>query len=407
MKLLIMNIAAALTVALSIMACGGPGIQRVNPISANELGEFADKPAPLRPYYVKLKRSGRHNAVLHSMELGVAAMYLNELDIAEQAFDQALSGIETIYTDDKFALEARSLWHKEGRKDFKGEPYERSMAYYYRGLLYLMRGDYGNARASFEGGIIQDAFAEEEQNRSDFASLMFLSAWSAQKMGSTNLAEQAYQEVERIRPDFVRPNPDDNLLLIAETGKGPRKLADGVGHWELVFRRGKKFNDKYASFTVNGKPIEAIPTEDVYYQATTRGGRPIDGIVKGKANFRKTSGNIATSTAQISESAVHYSALTGSGGAHNVAGAFAALSVVSLALSSNVESEADTRYWSSLPDVVSFATTKVDPSNVNIDVSFMDINKQPVQLPKVNPITVFDNKQVGIVWAPSRVRSKL
>ena len=48
------------------------------------------------------------------------------------------------------------------------------MAYYYRGVLYLRDGDYENARASFKGGMLQDGFAEEEQNRSDFALLSFL-----------------------------------------------------------------------------------------------------------------------------------------------------------------------------------------------------------------------------------------
>ena len=90
-------------------------------------------------------------------------------------------------------------------KHFKGEPYERAMSYYYRGLLYMLEEDYENARACFKAGIIQDAFAEENQNRCDFALLLFLEAFCSLKLGDQELAKAALEEMKKLRPDLAHP----------------------------------------------------------------------------------------------------------------------------------------------------------------------------------------------------------
>ena len=102
--------------------------------------------------------------------------------------------IEAIYADNAKAEAARSKFTKENAKDFKGEPYERAMAYYYRGLAYLAEGDYENARASFKGGMLQDTLAANEKYNADFASLAFLEGWSSQCMGRKDAAASAFAE---------------------------------------------------------------------------------------------------------------------------------------------------------------------------------------------------------------------
>jgi tetratricopeptide (TPR) repeat protein len=98
---------------------------------------------------------------MHVLQAGVAAVAEGKTQDATGLFDSALDSIEGMFANTENAAKARSLWYEEGAKDYKGEPYERAMAYYYRGLLYLAEGDYENARASFRGGILQDAFADQ------------------------------------------------------------------------------------------------------------------------------------------------------------------------------------------------------------------------------------------------------
>src|SRR5690554_6357288 len=118
-------VSAALVLGLA--SCTSTGPTQYQPLALNQQEQEAlgDKPAYLRPLYQKLFEEGKRNEVLNRMEIGTAAFYRGDIDLARDNFDAALEVIETVYADNDSAAKARSLWHEEGRKDFKGEPYER------------------------------------------------------------------------------------------------------------------------------------------------------------------------------------------------------------------------------------------------------------------------------------------
>src|SRR5882672_3923084 len=207
---------ALLLVAVAVAGCATVSArEREAQIPPNVLASFlADKPEPLHPHYAMVLVQGPRNEVLNHMRSGLAAYSLTELGAATQSFDRALQGIEAVYADNADAKKARQLFTRESYKDFKGEPYERAMAYYYRGLLYMREGDYQNARASFKGGVLQDAFAEEEQHRADFALLIFLEGWASHCAGDAGLARDSFAEVVKLKPDFTPPGPHDNVLVL-------------------------------------------------------------------------------------------------------------------------------------------------------------------------------------------------
>lgn len=358
--------------------------------------QAAEVPAALTPYYQRLAAEGDRNAVLNHMEIGARAIEAEHREVAEEHFDQALTLIESVYGSSEGAKKARSLWYEEGSKDFKGEPYERVMAYYYRGLLYLQQRDFGNARASFEGGMLQDAFAEEEQNRFDFALMAFLSGWASQQEKNEVLVQRSFGELKKLRPDFVPPAADHNTLLVIETGNSPRKLADGVGHYELVYRRGKFFKETRAQVVVKDKVLPAYPMEDIFWQATSRGGRAVDRIVKGKAQFRATNEGMGTVLSDVANTMQVLSPASGSLG--QVAGAVGAVGAIQLLVASKVQAKADTRYWASLPDAVHVLTLKAAPGQT-VDIDFMD--RDGVVLPELRK-TVSLPAQGGLVWVRSR-----
>lgn len=397
---------ASAALVLALAGCTSTGPAQYQPLALNtqEQDAVADKPAYLQPLYRKLFQEGKRNEVLNRMEIGTAAFYRGDLDLARENFDAALETIETVYADNEAATQARSLWHEEGRKDFKGEPYERAMAYYYRGLIYLIDGEYDNVRASFVSGLMQDAFAEEEQNRSDFAVMMLLTGWSAQKMGSPVLAEEAYDELRALRPDFPIPAAEDNVLILAETGFSPRKLADGMGHYELVFRPGKNFKEKHVVLDTGAEQLELAPVESVYWQATSRGGRPVDAIIEGKAAFANTTADLGRDLAQLGVTARVFSpALGGSSG--QVGNTLALIGVASMALSANVKPRADIRYWSRLPDAVHTSTMRANIADVSQwQASYTDIDGNPVALQSGVFRHYQDPQGNHIVWHSSRAR---
>ena len=101
--------------------------------------------------------------VLWEYRLAAAAMRQGKFDVAKQNLDDALLTLGGIYGKDADAKKARSYFHAEAKKTFIGEPYERSMAYIYRGIIYWMDGEPDNARACFRSAEFEDSDAEKHQ----------------------------------------------------------------------------------------------------------------------------------------------------------------------------------------------------------------------------------------------------
>jgi len=317
---------------------------------------LSDKPEEIRHLYAMVPLQGPRNLVLNQMRAGLAAFELGAWETAERSFDEALNVIETIYADNPDAAAARSNFTRENIKDFKGEPYERAMAYYYRGLLYLRRGDYENARASFRGGMLQDTMAEDDRFSQDFASLAYLEGWASRCNGDHQIAGNAFTEAQGHRPGLQRPGGDENVLVIYESGLGPIKAALGQYRETLAIAEGPQ------PFLPNGpqlltpeegdKPFALA--EDIFWQATTRGGREADNILIAKAEFKEGMETTSIIMTTMGLSAMNQRTSTGQ---HNsdMATAGAALAVggmIAGLLSGATTAEADARYWDNLPGQV-------------------------------------------------------
>ena len=343
--------------------------------------------------------------VLDQMESGTLAFHSGNVPKAEADFDFALNAIEAVWANTESAQRARSLWHNEGEKDFKGEPYERLMAYYYRGLLYLTKDDFENASASFKGGLIQDGFAEEEQYRSNFALLMLLDGWTHQCRGSYKDAMDHYAEAKALRPDYTFPAQQDTVLVILETGKSPRKVSDGVGHGELKFFRGRNFTETRAQLVAGSATYNLYPIEDIFLKASTRGGRPIDAIIQGKVMFRQNTEAVGTVLSDVARTAILAAPIypSGTAGAMTaVGGGLAVASAISLALAANAGTQVDIRYWGSLPDAIHVMTMAKLPSD-SLAAAYFDASGNRVEDPQIqSTVQTFGNK-CTLVWGRSRI----
>lgn len=223
---------------LALMTGFLPGITlaaRV-PKEAEIAAYLADKPAPTQPMFRNVLMEGERNRVLNLDRAGLAALELGDDATAAKAFDEATAQILAVYAHNPAAEKARSKFVKEAVKLFKGEPYERAMVFYYRGLIYLRAGDYENARAAFKQAQLQDAFAEDQIYKSDYAVFDYLAGWSSHCLGDEDIAEEFYARAHEIQPLIDKPGPDDRVLLIAELGDGPQKWSDGQYGENLRFR---------------------------------------------------------------------------------------------------------------------------------------------------------------------------
>jgi tetratricopeptide (TPR) repeat protein len=348
----------------------------------------------------RVTQSAPRDRVMYQLQAATLALDGGHVQTATSLFDEALASISAVYAQTEQAARARSLWYNEGSKDYKGEPYERVMAYYYRGVIDMIAGDYENARASFKSGLMQDALAEEEQHRADFALMLYLEGWCSLRLGAHALAKEAFDEFAKLRPNIPPPTADHDTLILIETGKSPRKLQDGVGGNKLVYRQGKRFAERTATIDLAGAVAKPFLIESVFWQASTRGGRAIDGIIDGKLALKSNAESLSATVADVANNLQPYAPIINRGG--GALAGVAALAGIGALLGSNIGTRADIRYWNNLPDSVHVLTLKRPANAMSASLTFLDQSAKPVpELSKMVQLSI-DQAGYALLWSRAR-----
>lgn len=312
----------------------------------------ANQPDWARPVIRALYRDGEWNAVLNLNRLGLAAMEHGAFDLAGRAFDQSIARVEAIYADDANARRARSVFNAERLKDFKGDPYERSMLYFYRGLVYAHGGDYENARAAFLAADRHDTLssAEDAAFAGDFGMMKYLAGWASGCAGDRVRAAQLVEEA-RAADAVVRglPAAPPASLLLLDAGPAPIKWGDGA-HREILRLRPGDGDDATPQFRVTGGDRRDFQVlGDVTYQATTRGGREVDGVMAGKARFKDGAGALGDGALTAGTLLLQNAGMSGDRGSANLGLAGMFIGLLSKSVEAAVTPQADLRSWETLP----------------------------------------------------------
>lgn len=357
-------VAALTACAILVTACGGlPS----GPTSLTDKDNARIAPVmsaltqPEQDAFKRLYLEGERNAVLNFQTLGIAALEAGHYTIAERAFEEAVQRIERFYTDDPNVRKAKSTFTTESIKDFKGEPYERAMAFYYRGLLYLRAGDYQNARASFLKADFQDTVAEKEQYQGDFGVMTYLAGWASACDGDTNKARELIEAGAQKDPNLRALPTQAKTLVIVEAGAGPVKVGEGK-HRELltVQDRPDSQDSPVALSPVRDGTGQFVKVADIVYQGTTRGGRPIQGILDGKAKFKDTTEAVGSAALTTGTTAMQVGALSGNNDMFNAGAAIGLIGAIASIAADAAKPAADVRYWPNLPRDIYMSTMQDD-----------------------------------------------
>ena len=280
--------------------------------------------------------------------------------------DDALLTTGGISTD-KSAKLARSYFHPESSKTFIGEPYERVMAFYYRGILYWMDGEPDNARACFRSAAIQDADTESHEYAADYVLLDYLDGLATAKLAGdgSDALKRARTEARMFRPPQYDTNA--NVLVFVECGTGPQKFASGEYREQLRFDAPQ--SPVYsAKIDVDGQSVQAAPYDDLVFQATTRGGRVMDHVLQNKAVFKTSTdvaGNVGIIGGVIAASQRDRTS-------QEVGIGLLAAGVITKIVSASTKPTADTRTWDDLPRYLSFTSLRLPPGPHTATVRFED-----------------------------------
>ncbi len=303
-----------------------------------------------------------------------AAMRRGQFAEAKRLLDDALLTMGGTWVGDKSAKQARSYFSEESKKTFRGEPYERVMAYYYRGILYWMDGELDNARACFRSAQIQDAETENKTYAADYVLLDYLDALATLKL-SGDATDALKRAAAESRFGNLPPcDPKANTLFFIEFGQGPTKYATGEYQEELRFLPGRSVAQS-AVIKIGTQVLGLRPYDDLTFQATTRGGRVMDHILANKAVFKSATDTAGTVGLM---GGLAMAAAGGNSATRNAGLGLAAAGLVSKIVSAVTTPAADTRCWDNLPNYLSFAAVSLPPGQHSATVEFLDASGRPV-----------------------------
>lgn len=327
-----------------------------------EATRFAQSvPMPdMQPLLERLYIEGERNATLNFQRIGMAALAAGNVDMAEKAFEAAVVRIDQIYADNAEAQKAKSLWTAEKIKDYKGEPYERAMAFFYRGLVYAARGDFQNARAMFKQADYQDTVAEAEQYAGDFGLMPYMAGWASYCDGNTQLSKDFLQLAAKGDKAYENASTDKPVLVLVEAGRAPFKYGAGRFGEALKWQAhpGTTPTAQRACMETGSQCVADtfMVGADIGYQATTRGGRPVDAVLGGKASFKEGAQTVATVATALGAAGMQAGMMGGGRDSANMGmiGLFAGL--VAQGVAQSTQAQADIREWEQLPGTVWLAT---------------------------------------------------
>jgi hypothetical protein len=346
-------------------------------------------------------RGPAKDRVLFQYRDAANAMRRQQFGEAKTLLDDALLTLGGIHGPSRDARKARSLFNEESKKTFIGEPYERVMAYYYRGILYWMDGEPDNARACFRSAQIQDADADDKTHAADYALLDYLDGLATVKLAGdgSDALKRAQAESKLEAPPAY--NAKANVLVFVDYGNGPVKYATGEYREQLRFRDGQSAV-RSAKVNAGGQSIFARPYDDLYFQATTRGGRVMDHVLANKAVFKSTTDTVGD--AAIISGAVLAATQQGRKNVGDEVGAgLLALGLLSKIVSASTTPAADTRTWDNLPQYLSFAAVQLPVGQHTVTVDFFNNNgARIVNLQKTVTVNVTSVEKDLVIFVSDR-----
>ena len=322
--------------------------------------------------------------VLWEYRVAATALRRGLFEEAREKLDSALAQAAANYGNvNSEAAKSRRMFRNESDKPFVGEPYERAMASFYRGIVYWSVGEPDNARALMRSAQLLDSDTEDKTYAGDYVLFDYLDGYASEKLGGDGSDALARAHASAKAQGRATPPAYDtkaNVLIFAEYGRGPRKYPGGQYSEQLRFTTDQS-RARGALLQIDGRTVRLPAYDDIIFQATTRGGRLMDHVLGNKAVFKdraNTVGDVALAGAAISANNIRRYDGSYNKDAQNVAIALAAVGLISKMTSAATTPQADTRTSDNLPQFLSFAALRLAPGEYPATLTFLDASGHPL-----------------------------
>jgi tetratricopeptide (TPR) repeat protein len=283
-----MRTALAVPLAGLVVAAGllSGCVQHVRyPLNAFNQYDYQEAVKGYRATLVHAKKSDEKNVVLASLNLAGASFVGGNYRDSQEGLRAASLIMEDVEHGVDRGQAAMVLKHD--MRVFKGEPYERALAYTYLGLLYYRRGDFENARSAFNLALLADRSSKDDQEeyREDFAIAHHWIGRTYARLGELDNATIALNQARKYMPDA----PADpaafaqaSLSLVIELGCGPVKAPDPVvGSVDTI--RPCVYPERHAEVWVGDRMMgKSVRLVDLNHQAKTSGTSGRDAVQAAK-----------------------------------------------------------------------------------------------------------------------------
>lgn len=241
----------------------------------------------------KVNKEAITELALMSADLGIVALEKGNIDLSAKSLDIALQIMTSFGGNEKNLKKALSLWGSESMKEFKGEPHERAVVFFWRGLTYLTEGDLDNARACFRSANLEDEYAKDPDQRGNWIVADIMERQCSVWIGD-GLEESLGDRMRLAYPGVPIPPAlkDTTVVIVFALGYPPLKQAAGYHGSMLAYQRAD-IGAAGAVIVPSGQiePKKAEPMEDIVMQAVCRGQRAtdqkLDKMAKTKDNLKR------------------------------------------------------------------------------------------------------------------------